>query len=75
MARANQDRPLPLDALTGDFLYAFGAAPERGPIRIVTTDWCATNQQKYFGRDDLIFQPSPGLTLKSVAASALASEG
>ncbi|WP_312599025.1 metallophosphoesterase [Brevundimonas sp.] len=72
MARANQDRPLPLDALTGDFLYASGLTPPSGPVRIVTTDWCATNQQKYFGTEDLVFEQAPGVTLKSVAASALA---
>ena len=37
-----------LTARTGDFLYASSAPPRRGPIRIVTTDWCAINQQKYF---------------------------
>jgi len=72
MARANQDRPLPLDALTGDFLYAASLTPPSGPVRIVTTDWCATNQQKYFGTDDLVFEQAPGVTLKSVASSALA---
>ena len=73
MTRSNQDHPLALSARTGDFLYASGSASRHDPIRIVTTDWCATNQQKYFGVDDLVFQAAPGLTLKAVAASALAN--
>ena len=72
ISRSNQDHSVALTARTGDFLYASSAPPRRGPIRIVTTDWCATNQQKYFGTEDLVFEQSPGVTLKSVAASALA---
>lgn len=71
IARANQDRPMPLADRNGDFLYASGAAPQDGPVRIVTTDWCATNQAEYFGATDLIFEEAPGLKVKTAAAAAL----
>ena len=62
---------MPLSARNGDFLYAAGAAPADGPVRIVTTDWCATNQAEYFGAGDLVFTEAPGLTVKTAAAAAL----
>lgn len=72
MARANQDRPMPLDQRSGDFLYADTVTPAAGEVaRIVTTDWCASNQAEYFGATDLVFSEVPDLRLKSVAADAL----
>lgn len=71
MARANQDRPMPLADRTGDFLYASGASPKGDQVRIVTTDWCATNQREYFGTTGLIFEQTSDLMVKLVAAKAL----
>lgn len=72
IARANQDRPMPLDQRSGDFLYADTVTPAAGEVaRIVTTDWCASNQAEYFGATDLVFSEVPDLRLKSVAADAL----
>ncbi|WP_395944488.1 metallophosphoesterase [Brevundimonas sp.] len=72
MRRANQDRPMPLDQRNGDFLYAQTFEQEHAaPVRIVTTDWCATNQVEYFGVSDLVFTEAPDLKLKSVAGKAL----
>lgn len=72
MAKANQDRPVPFNQRSGDFLYAATAGKGAGPMaRIVTTDWCATNQAEYFGASDLKFKETPDLRLKTVAAKAL----
>ncbi|MET3528212.1 metallophosphoesterase [Phenylobacterium koreense] len=72
MARSNQDRPMPLDHRNGDFLYGDTIARRAGPlVRIVTTDWCASNQAEYFGVSDLVFREIPDLRLKPVAAKAL----
>ena len=52
MERANQDRPMPLDQRNGDFLYAKTITSAAGEVvRIVTTDWCASNQAEYFGAE------------------------
>lgn len=74
MARANQDRPMPLADRNGDFLYASEIAPQSDPVRIVTTDWCATNQAEYFGTTDVVFAEAPGLKVKAAAAAALLAE-
>ena len=75
MERANQDRPMPLDQRNGDFLYAQTVAAGAGDlVRIVTTDWCASNQAEYFGATDLAFTEVPDLRLKTVAANALLGE-
>jgi 5'-nucleotidase / UDP-sugar diphosphatase len=71
MARANQDRPMPLADRSGDFLYASAFSPTADPVRIATTDWCATNQRDYFGTTDLIFEQGSDRTVKSAAAEAL----
>ena len=72
MARANQDRPIPLEQRTGDFLYGAVAAGSQGATaRIVTTDWCATNQAEYFGTTSLAFTQVADLEVKPVALSAL----
>lgn len=77
MARANQDRPIPLDQRTGDFLYGATRRPatdgrvQTGAARIVTTDWCATNQLEYFGTTTLRFTDISNLRVKTVAASAI----
>ncbi len=72
MARANQDRPIPLEQRTGDFLYGAVAAGSQGATaRIVTTDWCATNQAEYFGTTSLAFTQVADLKVKPVALSAL----
>lgn len=72
MRRANQDRPIPFADRLGDFVYgaSLDAAPA-GPIRIVTTDWCATNQSEYFGVSDLAFTEVPDLRVKTVATAAI----
>lgn len=70
--RSNQDRPMPLDQRNGDFLYASTVKRPAGDVaRIVTTDWCASNQAEYFGASDLKFTEAPDLRLKAVAAKAL----
>ena len=72
MARANQDRPMPLADRNGDFLYAAVLAEPAGEsVRIATTDWNATNQAEYFGAKDLAFREIEGLRLKTVSAKAL----
>ena len=72
MARANQDRPMPLADRNGDFLYAAVLGEPAGQtVRIATTDWNATNQAEYFGAKDLAFREIEGLRLKTVAAKAL----
>jgi 2',3'-cyclic-nucleotide 2'-phosphodiesterase (5'-nucleotidase family) len=69
--RANQDRPMALADRSGDFLYASADISTADQIRIVTTDWCATNQQDYFGTTDLRFEASSAATVKQAAAAAL----
>ena len=72
LARANQDRPMPLDQRNGDFLYGEQvAAPTGDVVRIATTDWNAMNQGEYFGAKDLAFREIEGLRLKAVAAKGL----
>jgi 5'-nucleotidase/UDP-sugar diphosphatase len=77
MARANQDRPIPLDQRSGDFLYGATGRPYREKVEggpgasIVTTDWCATNQAEYFGTTALRFTEVPGRRVKAVAASVV----
>ncbi len=72
LERANQDRPMPLDQRNGDFLYAQTLTPAAGKLaRIVTTDWCASNQAEYFGATGLVFSELPDLRLKAVAAKAM----
>lgn len=70
----NQDRPIPITEMTGDFIYAAertsGARPS-GRIRLVTTDWCARNQAKYFGTSDLVFEDVASDGVKAVARRAL----
>ena len=72
MARANQDRPMPLAERSGDFVY--GAANDvtgKATVRLVTTDWCALNQVEYFGVSDLIFSEVPQARVKAAAAAGL----
>jgi len=72
MARANQDRPMPLAERNGDFLY--GAASDvagQATARLVTTDWCALNQAEYFGVSDLVFSEVPQVRVKAAAAEGL----
>jgi hypothetical protein len=73
LAHANQDRPTPFDRRSGDFVYGEQIARpgKRDPTRIVTTDWCATNQAEYFGVSDLAFTEVRDLRVKSVAAKGL----
>lgn len=74
LAMSNQDGPTPIEQMTGDYLFA---APHRdwmnngGKIKLVTTDWCARNQSKYFGTDDLVFVDAPSDGVKAVARKAL----
>jgi 5'-nucleotidase / UDP-sugar diphosphatase len=70
MSRANQDRPMPLAERSGDFLYAAGQGGAKPVVRLVTTDWCATNQGEYFGATDLRFEAASG-GVKAAAATAL----
>ncbi|MGH7018698.1 MAG: metallophosphoesterase [Brevundimonas sp.] len=72
MARANQDRPMPLAERSGDFLYGAADALEgKATVRLVTTDWCAMNQAEYFGVNDLVFAELPQARVKAVAAAGL----
>ncbi len=71
MARANQDRAMPLADRNGDFLYAAAVSPKADQVRIATTDWCATNQGEYFGVTDLRFEAIAERTVKGAAAAAL----
>lgn len=71
MARANQDRAMPLADRSGDFLYAATGSSRADHVRIATTDWCATNQEEYFGMTDLRFKPIADTTVKRAAAAAL----
>lgn len=71
MARANQDRAMPLADRSGDFLYAAVVSPKADQVRIATTDWCATNQGEYFGVTDLRFEAIAERTVKGAAAAAL----
>lgn len=75
MARANQDRPMPLEQRSGDFVYGAAASGRRRAradvARIVTTDWCATHQAEYFGTTDLQFTEIPQSSVKAAAATAL----
>lgn len=70
MAHANQDRPMPLAERNGDFLYASGAGAG-DTVSIATTDWCAMNQQEYFGVSDIRFEEVPGPGVKQAAQDAL----
>ena len=66
---------MPLDQRSGDFLYAKTITSAAGEVvRIVTTDWCASNQAEYFGATDLVFSEVPDLRLKAMAANALLGE-
>ena len=72
MARANQDRPMPLTARSGDFLYgAADGVQGRASVRLVTTDWCAMNQAEYFGVTDLLFSEVPAAKVKATAVAGL----
>lgn len=71
MARANQDRAMPLADRNGDFLYAAVVSPKADHVRIATTDWCATNQGEYFGVTGLRFEAVAEGTVKRAAAAAL----
>ncbi|MEN5145502.1 metallophosphoesterase [Brevundimonas diminuta] len=75
-ALANQDRVMPFARRTGDFVYgavggAVGGAEGRPSVRIVTTDWCALNQQEYFGVNDLSFTEVDSPGVKAVAEQGL----
>lgn len=70
----NQDGPTPIEDMTGDFIYAAertGGARQSGMLKLVTTDWCARNQSKYFGTTDLVFVDVATDGVKSVARKAL----
>jgi 5'-nucleotidase / UDP-sugar diphosphatase len=71
MARANQDRAMPLADRSGDFLYAAVGSSRADHVRIATTDWCATNQTEYFGMTDLRFEAIAESSVKRAAAAAL----
>ncbi len=72
MARANQDRPMPLIERSGDFLYgSLGDVAGKATVRLVTTDWCAMNQAEYFGVTDLVFSEVPEVRVKATAAAGL----
>jgi len=70
--RVNQDGDLPLEARTGDFLYA---APEgladKASYILAGNDWSFINQKNYFGREDLVFTEIEGLMLKPMVLETL----
>lgn len=70
----NQDRPMPIEEMTGDFIFAAErthGAHSGATVKLVTTDWCARNQSKYFGTTDLVFVDVPSDGVKAVARKAL----
>lgn len=70
----NQDGPTPIAEMTGDFIYAVertGGARSGTRVKLVTTDWCARNQSKYFGTTDLVFVDVETDGVKAVARRAL----
>lgn len=70
----DQDRPMPISEMTGDFLYAAertGGARNGQMLKLVTSDWCARNQSKYFGTTDLVFVDVPTDGVKAVGRKAL----
>lgn len=74
LAYCNQDEPTPIERMTGD--YPFAAPREEGlvlgsTVKLVTTDWCARNQSKYFGTTDLAFVDVATDGVKAVAKKAL----
>lgn len=74
MARANQDRPMPLDERSGDFVYGARSrvrAARGDTARIVTTDWCAAHPSEYFGTTELQFAEVLQSSVKGAAAAAL----
>nr|WP_314256557.1 metallophosphoesterase [uncultured Devosia sp.] len=72
LGRVNQDGDLPLEARTGDFLYA---APEgladKASYILAGNDWSFINQKNYFGREDLVFTEIEGLMLKPMVLETL----
>jgi AcrR family transcriptional regulator len=73
LAQANQDRDLPLDQRTGDFVYGAPAMPPpKTRYTVATTDWCAAHQKGYFGREGFAFSEISGLKVKSAIRDALA---
>jgi len=72
LAICNQDQAATLDQRTGDFLYAAPSElPQKATYRIVTGDWPAMNQKKYFLREDLSFAPGPEVTIKPLVVAAI----
>lgn len=72
LARCNQDGDTPLDARTGDFLYAAPAGqPAKDRYVIACNDWSAINKKSYFGREDITFTEVPDLKLKPLVLEAL----
>jgi hypothetical protein len=62
---------------TGDFLYSTARAVNRNKIYKVVSNSFATRHaaslNAYFGGADLVFEPVPGLMLKSTISAALAA--
>lgn len=72
VARVNQDGDIPLEARTGDFLYAApGELPAKETYVLAGNDWSFVNQKNYFGREDLVFTEVDGLMLKPMVAATL----
>lgn len=72
LGRVNQDGDLPLEARTGDFLYAAPEGLAEKPLYLLAgNDWSFINQKNYFGREDLVFTEIEGLMLKPMIIETL----
>ncbi len=74
MSRANFDENTPLEARTGDFVYASPLTVEPGrTYRMVTSSWIAMdfNQLGFLGVEGIPFEKVEGVTTKGLLAESL----
>ncbi len=76
LATANQTPDTPFAERHGEYLAAAGPAAPLDPARtyrLATTDYVASNPDRYALSPAIIFKPHPTLRLKAIAATALAA--